>query len=82
MRSMDGDRDSEIAAVISDNEYVESVMNGRFYLAAKFAFTLRVVHTLLCVLPLRSVCLKLLILISFVECLLYSLIGIVSYWSS
>jgi len=43
-RSMCGDRDSEIAAVICDNEFVESEMNGSFFLAGKFAHTLRVVR--------------------------------------
>jgi len=44
-RSMLGDRDSEIAAVIRDNEMIESRMNGEFFLAAKFAHSLRVVRT-------------------------------------
>ena len=40
-RSMLGNRDSEIAVVISDKTFVASRMNGRPYKAGKFAFTLR-----------------------------------------
>lgn len=40
-RSMTGDRDSEICVLVQDNEMVQSKMNGKFYLAAKFAHTLR-----------------------------------------
>jgi phospholipase D1/2 len=41
-RSMNGDRDSEICVVVEDNQFVESRMNGQFFLAAKFAHSLRV----------------------------------------
>ncbi|KAG2382828.1 hypothetical protein C9374_004795 [Naegleria lovaniensis] len=41
-RSMLGNRDSEIAVVVSDKTFVASRMNGRPYKAGKFAFTLRV----------------------------------------
>ena len=41
---MCGDRDSEIAVVVRDNEFVEGRMDGKFYLAAKFAHTLRMVR--------------------------------------
>jgi len=40
-RSMLGNRDSEIAVIISDNESVESVMNGASFQASKFALSLR-----------------------------------------
>ena len=40
-RSMNGDRDSEIAILVEDNRYVESCMNGQFFLASQFAITLR-----------------------------------------
>lgn len=40
-RSMRGSRDSEVAAVVRDNETVKSRMNGEEYLAGKFAYTLR-----------------------------------------
>ncbi len=41
-RSLCGDRDSEIVAIVEDEEYVESQMNGNFYLASRFAHSLRV----------------------------------------
>merc|ERR1712137_893361 len=41
-RSMNGDRDSEICVVVEDNQFVESTMNGKFFLASKFAHSLRV----------------------------------------
>lgn len=40
-RSMRGNRDSEVAAVVKDNETIATTMNGRPYLAGKFAHTLR-----------------------------------------
>lgn len=40
-RSMNGDRDSEICIIVEDNRFVESRMNGEFYLASKFAHSLR-----------------------------------------
>lgn len=40
-RSMLGKRDSEIASIIKDKEFVTSVMDGKEYLAGKFAFNLR-----------------------------------------
>lgn len=40
-RSMRGSRDSEVAAIIRDNETVKSMMNGEEYLAGKFAYSLR-----------------------------------------
>ena len=40
-RSMRGLRDSEVAAVVRDKEMVKSKMNGKPYMAAKFAHTLR-----------------------------------------
>lgn len=40
-RSMLGDRDSEIAVLVEDNRFVESKMNGQFFLASKFAHSLR-----------------------------------------
>ncbi|KAL9984962.1 hypothetical protein ACROYT_G007309 [Oculina patagonica] len=40
-RSMLGKRDSEIAAVIKDREFVPSVMDGKKYQAGQFAFNLR-----------------------------------------
>ncbi|GMM34089.1 phospholipase D [Saccharomycopsis crataegensis] len=40
-RSMRGSRDSEICAVIRDTETVKTTMNGKPYLAGKFAHTLR-----------------------------------------
>lgn len=40
-RSQKGDGDSEIALVVEDNETLETTMNGRPYIAAKFAATLR-----------------------------------------
>ena len=38
---MRGLRDSEVAAVVRDKEMVKSKMNGKPYMAAKFAHTLR-----------------------------------------
>nr|CAG8445707.1 3808_t:CDS:10 [Entrophospora candida] len=40
-RSQLGNRDSEIAIIVEDNAVVESKMNGKDYLARKFAFKLR-----------------------------------------
>jgi type II secretory pathway pseudopilin PulG len=40
-RSMLGDRDSEIAVVIEDQEFYRNKMNGTRYKAGKFAFSLR-----------------------------------------
>ncbi|ORX95016.1 phospholipase D/nuclease [Basidiobolus meristosporus CBS 931.73] len=40
-RSMLGNRDSEVALIIEDEEGVPSRMNGKEYLASKFAYTLR-----------------------------------------
>jgi len=40
-RSMLGKRDSEMAAVIQDKEFVPSMMDGKEYQAGKFAFSLR-----------------------------------------
>ncbi|WVQ79396.1 hypothetical protein IAT38_001493 [Cryptococcus sp. DSM 104549] len=40
-RSMNGDHDSEIAIVIEDTDMVESTMDGKKYLASKYATTLR-----------------------------------------
>ncbi|GAA6010322.1 hypothetical protein JCM10207_005173 [Rhodosporidiobolus poonsookiae] len=40
-RSQLGDRDSEIAIVIEDNDMIESRMNGKRFLASRFASSLR-----------------------------------------
>ena len=40
-RSMQGDRDSEICILVDDHEFIESKMNGKFFLASKYAATLR-----------------------------------------
>ena len=40
-RSLVGERDSEIAALISDTAEVRSTMDGRNFTAAKFAITMR-----------------------------------------
>lgn len=40
-RSMRGDRDSEVAAIVRDKEMVKTTMNGKPYLAGRFAHTLR-----------------------------------------
>jgi len=40
-RSQLGDRDSEIAVVIEDEDMIESIMNGQKYMASRFATTLR-----------------------------------------
>ena len=40
-RSLLGKRDSELAAVISDEEFVSSQLNGQDWQAGKYAFTLR-----------------------------------------
>ena len=40
-RSMNGDHDSEIAVIVEDPETVESQMDGKPYVANKFACTLR-----------------------------------------
>jgi len=40
-RSMLGDRDSEIAIVIEDDDTLETTMNGKKYYASRFAATLR-----------------------------------------
>ncbi|KAJ8656583.1 hypothetical protein O0I10_007660 [Lichtheimia ornata] len=40
-RSQCGDRDSEIALLVEDQDMIPSRMNGRYYEAAKFAATLR-----------------------------------------
>lgn len=40
-RSMLGNRDSEVAVVIRDTEFIKSKMNGKDYLAGKFAFEMR-----------------------------------------
>ncbi|KAI1319920.1 Phospholipase D1 [Mortierella claussenii] len=40
-RSMLGNRDSEIAAVVRDQDYIDSTMNGVPYKVARFAHTLR-----------------------------------------
>ncbi|ODV97208.1 hypothetical protein PACTADRAFT_48957 [Pachysolen tannophilus NRRL Y-2460] len=40
-RSMRGNRDSEVAAIVRDKELIDTVMNGKPYLASKFAHTLR-----------------------------------------
>ncbi|KAI9493053.1 hypothetical protein BDB00DRAFT_825220 [Zychaea mexicana] len=40
-RSQCGDRDSEIALLVEDQETIPSRMNGRYYEASKFAATLR-----------------------------------------
>nr|ODN91177.1 phospholipase D [Cryptococcus depauperatus CBS 7841] len=40
-RSMNGDHDSEIALVIEDSDMVESVMDGKKYMASRYATTLR-----------------------------------------
>ncbi|RCK63977.1 Phospholipase D1 [Candida viswanathii] len=41
-RSMRGLRDSEVAAVVRDNDMVKTTMDGKPFLAGKFAHTLRV----------------------------------------
>ena len=41
---MCGDRDSEICVLVEDNEFIESKMNNKFFLASKYAYTLRVVR--------------------------------------
>lgn len=40
-RSQNGDHDSEIAILIEDNEMVESVMDGKKYMASKLATSWR-----------------------------------------
>ncbi|KAL4449779.1 hypothetical protein ABPG74_008152 [Tetrahymena malaccensis] len=40
-RSLKGNRDSEIAAIVEDNDQVTSKMDGEPYMASKFAHTLR-----------------------------------------
>ncbi|KAG9066005.1 Phospholipase D1 [Linnemannia hyalina] len=40
-RSMLGNRDSEIAAVVRDKDYIDSTMNGAPYKVSRFAHTLR-----------------------------------------
>lgn len=40
-RSMRGNRDSEIAAIVRDKETIDTTMDGKPYLAGKFAHTLR-----------------------------------------
>ena len=40
-RSQKGDGDSEIALVVEDNDLIHSTMDGRPYMAARFAATLR-----------------------------------------
>ncbi|KAF9984114.1 Phospholipase D1 [Modicella reniformis] len=40
-RSMLGNRDSEIAAVVRDQDYIDSTMNGVSYKVSRFAHTLR-----------------------------------------
>ncbi|KAG0346927.1 Phospholipase D1 [Podila humilis] len=40
-RSMLGNRDSEIAAVVRDQDYIDSTMNGAPYKVSRFAHTLR-----------------------------------------
>jgi phospholipase D1/2 len=40
-RSQKGDGDSEIALVVEDSDMIETRMNGRSYMAARFAATLR-----------------------------------------
>jgi len=40
-RSMRGNRDSEIACLIQDQESVQTIMGGKEWLASKFAFDLR-----------------------------------------
>ncbi|CAI8496982.1 unnamed protein product [Hanseniaspora opuntiae] len=40
-RSMLGNRDSEVAVIIRDTEFIKSKMNGKEYLAGKFAFEMR-----------------------------------------
>ena len=40
-RSMLGNRDSEVAIIVRDTEFVKSRMNGKEYLAGKFAFEMR-----------------------------------------
>ncbi|PAV14831.1 phospholipase D nuclease [Pyrrhoderma noxium] len=40
-RSQKGDGDSEIALIVEDNEMIETTMDGRPYMAARFAATLR-----------------------------------------
>ncbi|KIR56547.1 phospholipase D [Cryptococcus gattii Ru294] len=40
-RSMNGDHDSEIALVIEDSDMVESMMDGKKYMASTYATTLR-----------------------------------------
>lgn len=40
-RSMRGNRDSEVCAIVRDKEMVKSTMNGNPYMAGKFAYSLR-----------------------------------------
>ncbi|KAF9979021.1 Phospholipase D1 [Actinomortierella ambigua] len=40
-RSMLGNRDSEVAAIVRDQDYIQSTMNGEPYKVARFAHTLR-----------------------------------------
>ena len=40
-RSQKGDGDSEIALVVEDNDMIHSEMDGKPYMAARFAATLR-----------------------------------------
>lgn len=40
-RSQKGDGDSEIALVVEDNDMIQTTMNGKPYMAARFAATLR-----------------------------------------
>ncbi|KAF9159991.1 Phospholipase D1 [Actinomortierella ambigua] len=40
-RSMLGNRDSEIAAIVRDQDYIQSTMNGEPYKVSRFAHTLR-----------------------------------------
>lgn len=41
-RSMRGNRDSEVAAIVRDKETIDTTMDGQPYLAGKFAHTLRI----------------------------------------
>lgn len=40
-RSQVGDRDSEIALVVEDNDQIKTMMDGKPYMASRFAATLR-----------------------------------------
>lgn len=40
-RSMVGKRDSELAVLVEDTEFVSSTMDGKSYQAGKFALSLR-----------------------------------------